>query len=227
MFSRRLLHAPLLSATETELIRLIRIKLRARRQTPKPDRTDTLKSRVTVFGDSMQKILLLLSLLPVISAAGATDYKEHNIRPGLWEVTTTSMLLALVPQIPPDQMQKLTSLAKQYGLDMPQIQNGAATSRVCITQQMADQKIPSYFHAQQSGCSIKNAVRTENSYKMDLVCTNSQLKGNGRAEGTFMTPESFSGWTIFNGSVQDRPVNEHADTTGRWISASCETAKTP
>ena len=169
--------------------------------------------------------LTLLSLLSIVSAAGATDYKEHNIRPGLWEVTTTSMLLALVPQIPPDQMQKLTSLAKQYGVDMPQIQNGAATSRVCITQQMADQEIPSYFHAHQSGCGIKNGTRTENSYKMDIVCTNTQIKGNGRAEGTFTTPESFSGWTIFNGSVQNTPVNEQADTHGRWIGASCGTAK--
>ena len=172
----------------------------------------------------MRKILLSLFLLSVVSAAGAA---ENNIRPGLWEVTTTSMLLALVPQIPPDQMQQLTSLAKQYGLEMPQIQNGAATSRVCITQQMADEKIPSYFHQNQIGCSVKNAVRTENSYTMDLVCTNPQLKGNGRAEGTFTTPESFSGWTIFKGTVQDRPVNEHADTSGRWISTSCEPVKPP
>jgi hypothetical protein len=173
-------------------------------------------------GDSMQKILLSLLLVSTVSVAGTA---ENHMRPGLWEVTTTSMLLALVPQIPPDQMQKLTSLAKQYGLDMPQIQNGAATSKVCITQQMADQKIPSYFHPNQSGCSVKNAIRTENSYKMDLVCTDSQFKGTGRAEGTFTNPESFSGWTIFNGTIQNTPVNEHADTSGRWISANCGTVK--
>lgn len=181
------------------------------------------------FGDPMRKSLISLSLLSIVSAAGAaenTESMENNVRPGLWEVTTTSMLLALVPQIPPDQMQKLTSLAKQYGLDMPRIKDGTATSKICITPQMADQKIPSYFHAYQSGCSIQNAIRTENTYKMDLVCTNPQLKGNGRAEGTFTSPESFSGWTIFNGTVQNRPINEHADTTGRWISASCATSKT-
>lgn len=181
-----------------------------------------MRFRIIVFEESMRKIFLLLSLLPPVSTVNAA---ENHIRPGLWEVTTTSMLLALVPQIPPEQMQKLTSLAKQYGLDMPQIQDGAATSRVCITQQMANEEIPSYFHVQESGCSIKNAIRTENSYKMDLVCTHSQLKGNGRAEGTFTTPERFSGWTVFNGTVQDNPVNEHADTSGRWISASCGTAR--
>ena len=100
----------------------------------------------------MQKILFSLLLVSTVSVAGTA---ENHMRPGLWEVTTTSMLLALVPQIPPDQMQKLTSLAKQYGLDMPQIQNGAATSKVCITQQMADQKIPSYFHPNQSDVVLK------------------------------------------------------------------------
>ncbi|MEO7320669.1 MAG: DUF3617 domain-containing protein [Nitrosospira sp.] len=170
----------------------------------------------------MRKILLSLSLAGMVSAAGAA---ENNIRPGLWEITTTSMLLALVPQIQPDQMQKLVTLAKQYGLEMPQIDNGVATSKVCITQQMADQKIPSYFHQNQSGCSVKNAVRTENSYKMDLVCTDPQFKGNGKAEGTFTSPESFTGWTTFNGTLQNTPVNEHADTNGRWISANCGSVK--
>ena len=180
---------------------------------------------IPLAGDPMQKIfapLLLLFLLPHFPEANSA---ENHIRPGLWEITTTSMLLALAPQIPPDQMLNLTNLAKQYGLDIPQIQDGAATSRICITQQMAEQEVPSYFHAPQLGCSIKNAIREKNSYKMDLICKDSQLKGNGRAEGTFTTPETFSGWTIFNGALQNTPVNEHADTNGRWISDNCGTAK--
>jgi hypothetical protein len=147
----------------------------------------------------------------------------NSVRPGLWEVTTTSMLLALVPRIPPDQMQQLSDLAKQYGLEIPRIENGAATSRVCITQEMANHEIPSYFHVHQTGCSVKNATRSNNSYKMDLVCTGSPVKGTGRGKGSFSTPERFSGWTVFTGTMQDRPFNEHADTSGRWIGASCET----
>jgi hypothetical protein len=173
-------------------------------------------------GDPMLKFLtplpLLLFLLPRIPEANSA---EAYIRPGLWEITTTSMLLGLMPQIPPDQMRNLTNLAKQYGLEVPQIRNGAATSRICITRQMAEQEIPSYFHAPNLGCGVKNAVREKNSYKMDLVCVDSLLKGDGRAEGTFATPETFSGWTIFNGKLQNTPVSENADTSGRWISANC------
>ena len=175
----------------------------------------------------MQKVFLSLSLFSIISIPSVTGAAENHMRPGLWEVTTSSMLLALVPRIPPDQMQQLTEIARQYGLDLPRIQDGAATSRICITQQMAEQQIPSYFYAAQAGCSIENGIRIENSYKMDLVCKHSELKGSGRAEGMFTTPETFSGWTTFTGTLQGRPVSEHADTNGRWISANCASGKKP
>ena len=173
----------------------------------------------------MQKVFLSLFLVPIISIAPVADAAENHIRPGLWEVTTSSMLLALVPRIPPAQMQQLADIARQYGLDLPRIQDGTATSRVCITRQMAEQEIPSYFRASQAGCSIENGIRIENTYKMDLVCQHSQVRGNGRAEGTFTTPESFSGWTTFSGTLQGRPVSEHADTSGQWVSANCESGK--
>ena len=152
---------------------------------------------------------------------------ENNMRPGLWEMTTTSDLLRLVPQIPPDQMQNLMNLARQNGIDMPQIQNGAAISQVCISQEMADQKIPPDFYQNQSGCTAKNATRTGNKYRLEFACDNANLKGNGTAEGTFTSPERFSGRTEFDGVAQGNPINEHADTSGRWVSAHCETAKSP
>ena len=104
-------------------------------------------------GDSMRKTLLSISLLFTVSTANSAEF---NIRPGLWEMTTKSDLLALVPRIPADQMQTLTNLAKQYGLDMPKISNGAATSEVCITQEMAKQKIPTFLNQNQyEGLTVK------------------------------------------------------------------------
>jgi hypothetical protein len=86
------------------------------------------------------------TLLPLLAASillvSAAQAAENNIRSGLWEMTTTSDLLKLVPHIPPDKMQQLRNLARQNGIDMPEIQNGAATSKVCITQEIADRKIP-------------------------------------------------------------------------------------
>ncbi|HEX8873053.1 MAG TPA: DUF3617 domain-containing protein [Nitrosospira sp.] len=159
---------------------------------------------------------LLLLLTPSLGAA------EITARPGLWEVTTTSALLGLVPEIPQDQLQKLSKLAMQYGVVMPRIQNGAATSKICVTPQMAEQKVPDYFHQRQSGCSVKKTAQTENGYKLDLICAGPEIKGSGKAEGVFTDPETFSGQTEFNGTVRGTPINDHADTSGRWIGENCK-----
>ena len=163
--------------------------------------------------------------LPFILACAFNAHAlENNMRPGLWEITTTSGLLTLAEQIPPDQMQNLAKLAKQYGFDMPAIKNGAASSKACITREMAEQKIPPYLHDRQSGCEARNAMRVENRYSADLVCASDQINGQGKTEAILTTPESFTGQTQFKGSVRGVAVDERANSSGRWISDNCGTA---
>lgn len=172
----------------------------------------------------MLRILLALVCASsfMMSTANSAD---NNMRPGLWEITTTSDLLWLAPQISPDNMQEFKDLAEQYGVDMPQIQMGEATSKVCITQEMAEQQNLPNFYQSELGCTTKNATRNGNKYRLDIVCSSPELKGNGIAEGTIASPESFLGRTQFNGVAQGVPVNEQADISGRWINSSCGTVK--
>ena len=172
----------------------------------------------------MHKSTLALAFISSLLVSIANS-AEPNMRPGLWEITTTSDLLWLVQQVPPDQMRNLKDLANEYGFDMPQIQNGAATSNTCITQEMANQNNPPDFYQNQLGCTIKNATHIGKKYKLDFVCASAQLNGNGTAEETFTSPESFAGQTKFDGTVQGNPVNERADITGRWIGAYCGAVK--
>ena len=72
--------------------------------------------------------------------------------------------------------------------------------------EMAEQDIPVYFHQAQLGCSAQNMTRTGSSYRTELVCANAQFKGNGTAEGTFTSPESFSGQTQFSGGFKAPPL---------------------
>ena len=172
----------------------------------------------------MRKILIGLTLIyPLLSTAAHAA--ENNMRPGLWQIETTSDLMLLVPHLPPEQMQGIKDIAREYGLDMPQIENGAAISQTCITQQMVDQKtLPNFYNAQ-LGCSSKNATRSGNQYKTDFVCASPDLKGNGTAEGTITSPEAFTGQTNFTGTAQGNPVNERADINGKWLNASCGAVK--
>jgi len=158
-------------------------------------------------------------LVPIANAA------ETNMRPGLWEITTTSDLLLLAQHLPPDQMQSIKDLAKDYGFEMPQIENGAAVSQACITPEMANQKMLPNFYQPQLGCTSKSATRSGNNYKVDFVCTSPELNGNGTAVGVITTPEAFAGQTNFTGEAQGAPVNERADINGKWINASCGAVK--
>ena len=172
----------------------------------------------------MRKILISFTLICPLIATTA-HAAENNMRPGLWQIETTSDLLLLVPHLPPDQMQSIKDLASEYGLEMPQIENGAAISQTCMTQAMADQKtLPNFYNAQ-LGCSSKNATRSGNNYKTDFVCDSADLKGNGTAEGTITSPEAFTGQTNFTGTAQGNPVNERADINGKWMNASCGAVK--
>lgn len=162
-------------------------------------------------------VFALISLMLSTAAKSA----EPNMRPGLWEVTTSSDLLWFVPQIPSDQMQGLKDLAKEYGVDMPQIENGSAISKTCITPEMANQKNPPGLYQNEMGCVAKNVSHVGNKFRLDFDCSNDQLKGKGSAEGTFDSTEKFTGRTTFNGDVQGNPVNEKADVSGRWLNVSC------
>lgn len=158
----------------------------------------------------------------MVSAANVT---EDNLRPGLWQITTSSDLLWLAPQISPERMRELQDLAEQYGVEMPQIQMGEATSKVCITQEMAEQQKFPIFYQSELGCETRNATRDGNKYRLDFACSGPELKGKGNAEGTITSSESFSGRTHFDGEAQGVPVNEYADISGRWVDASCGMVK--
>jgi len=167
-------------------------------------------------------LVLICASSFMVSAANARD---DNLRPGLWQITTSSDLLWLAPQISPEEMQKWKDLAEQYGVEMPQIQMGEATTRVCITQEMAEQQNLPIFYQSELGCNTKNAIREGSKYRLDFVCSSPELNGNGTAEGTITSPESFIGRTRFDGVAQGVPVNEYADISGRWVNSNCGSAK--
>ena len=165
----------------------------------------------------MRKILIgIILIAPLLTHAA-----DNNMRPGLWQIETTSDLLLLVPHIPADQMQNVKEIAEEYGLEMPQIENGAAISQTCITQQMADTKTLPNFYNTELGCVSKNATRNGNNYKTDFECNSADLKGKGTAEGTITSAQTFAGQTNFVGTAQGNPVNERADISGKWLNASC------
>lgn len=176
------------------------------------------------FRNMMYKILLVISLSFVLLIS-AVHADEYNMRAGLWEITTTSDLLLFVPHIPPAQMKNIKDLAKEYGFDMPQIENGAAISKTCVTPEMASKKILPNFYQDQSGCATENAIRDGNHYKIEFICNGAYLKGKGIAEAHLNSAESFIGQTKFTGTAQGNALDEKAEISGKWLDASCNEVK--
>lgn len=168
----------------------------------------------------MQSQIAVLSLV-ILSFATVSYAAEISIKPGLWEITTTSQLIGLASQLPPDQMQGIQDIAKEYGLEVPEIKNGAAKSTTCVTPEMAKQNIvPSTFD-NDAGCTVSNIKRSGNTYEMSYVCKNPQMEGNGVAQGTLTDSIHFSGQTTFKGTVQGNPIHDQAHIQGKWLSANC------
>jgi hypothetical protein len=177
-------------------------------------RNNFQESALSRFTTVILGVLFISGMIPALA-------EELKPRPGLWEISATNDLLALAPRIPSDQMEQLRGLARQHGFDMPRIENGAASSRICITPEMAAQNTMPDLYQQQSGCTSRNAVRNGARYSMDISCSGGQVRGSGRTEGVLESAERFSGTTMFKGTVQGNPVNEQAQTSGRWVAASC------
>lgn len=159
--------------------------------------------------------ILLFGTIPALALA------DQHVRPGLWEITTRSDLLALVPHIPQQHMQQLHDLAKRHGLKLPKIENNAVAAKICITESMARQDVPTYFYEHRSGCTVQNATRTGNRYQLELICANKHFQGNGFAQGSFINPENFSGSTEFESTVGGAPLFAAAELQGRWLGEHC------
>lgn len=167
-----------------------------------------------------------LILATALIEASAATTEAYDMKAGTWEITTSSDLLHLVPRIPADQMAQIKNLASEYGFELPDVQNGAAISKTCITPEMAQQETLPNLYQSQAGCTTKNANRNGNHYQLEFSCSNADLNGNGTAVGDLTSAETFTGKTTFNGTLQGNKVNETAQIKGRWLNDTCETPAT-
>lgn len=159
--------------------------------------------------------VLLCSLLSL-----STAWAAGQMKPGLWEMTMQSDALKNMPQIPPEQMEQM----RKMGVNVPQITNGGMVTKVCITKQMADDYAPG-MEQNETGCQSKNYQRSGNSYSVDIVCNGPDMKGQGKAKGSFNGDTSFTSSYDFKGTMDGEPFNQRQETKGKWLGADCGNVK--
>lgn len=167
----------------------------------------------------MRKFAVPLLLCPLLSISFSAQ-AETAMKPGLWEMTMKSDAIKNMPKIPPEQMEQM----RKMGVNVPQMQNGAMVTKVCITKQMAESQTPG-VEKNEMGCETKNYKRSGNSYSADIVCNGADMKGEGKAKGTFAGDQSFTSTYDFKGTMHGQPVNQHHESSGKWLGADCGSVK--
>lgn len=163
----------------------------------------------------MLKIATTTLAASLVLAAHA--HAAGNMKPGLWEITTQSDAMQSMPKIPPEQIERM----RKMGVDVPQLQNGAIVSKVCITPEMAQRE--QWPRPEQDGkdCTTGAPQTQGNGYTADIVCNGPNVKGKGTVKASFTGNTSFSSSTSFNGTAGGRPIKDHSVTSGKWLAADC------
>lgn len=168
----------------------------------------------------MRKFAVPLLLCPLLTFAVAA-HAASQMKPGLWEMTMKSDAIKDMPKISPEQMEQM----RKMGVTMPQMQDGAMVTKVCITKEMAESSQAPGVEKNEMGCETKNYQKSGNSYSADIVCNGADMKGNGKVKGTYSGDSAFSSTYDFKGAVHGQPVNQHHESSGKWLSADCGNVK--
>lgn len=162
----------------------------------------------------MRKSAIPLLLFSMLSASAIA---ESQMKPGLWEMTMKSDAMKNMPKIPPEQMEQM----RKMGVAVPQMQDGAMVTKVCITKQMTESNAPPGMDKNEMGCQTKNMQQGSSSYSADIVCNSAQMKGEGKVKGTFSGDTAFTSTYDFKGMMHGQPVSQRHENSGKWLGADC------
>lgn len=157
--------------------------------------------------------ILLFTLLSASAAGGAAG----QTKAGLWEMTVKSDAMKHMPKLSPEQMEQM----RKMGINMPQMKDDGMVTKVCISKEMAERDTLPEMTDKANGCQTRNMQRSGSSYSMEVVCDGPEMKGEGKAKGTFSGNESFTSTYDFKGTVHGQPVSQHHETSGKWLGADC------
>jgi Protein of unknown function (DUF3617) len=171
----------------------------------------------------MRKVSRFILSLPMLSAA-AFAWAAGQTKPGLWEMTIRSDAMKNMPKMSPEQMEQMEQM-RRMGINMPQMQGNGMVTKVCISKEMAESDELPAMAQKEAGCQVRNMQRNAGGYSMDIVCDGSGMKGEGKAKGSFSGDSSFASTYDFKGTMHGQPVDQHHETSGKWLSADCGNIK--
>jgi len=159
----------------------------------------------------MKKIgLALVALVSVPEIAFAGHGKA-----GLWHVSTTMDMGGV--QMPPEARGRM----KAMGVKMPSAQT--FNTQICMTQADADSDKPPPM-GRDTGCTAHIVSQTSSAMTSETVC-NGEMKGTGRVQIAYSSPEHYAGSYSFKGVVHGHEMNTTSSFKGDWVKPDCGAVK--
>ena len=162
--------------------------------------------------------IVLLGYCFVAPLAVAAD--KLDVKPGLWEITSTHQISGIPPmpkewqdKVTPEQRAAMETAFKKEAEKGPQTD----TERECITKQEAEQP----FDVGDARDCTQTVVRTtRTTQEVRLSCTG-EFKGTGVLRVTTPTPETMSGLLDLQLGDGKDAMKVHSQLKVRWLGPDC------
>ena len=164
----------------------------------------------------------------------ACAVQAQNMKPGLWEVSSTmggnprmddamAKMQAQLASMPPEQRKMVEDMMAKKGVAMSG--GGAAgagfTAKACITKEMAEKHdVP---RQQRGDCTNTAPERTATGMKFTYTCTNPPSSGEGQV--TYLGNDAYTMKMKITRVTQGQPEVTNMDATGKWLSVDCGDVK--
>jgi len=178
------------------------------------------------------KVIFALAAFSLV-ALGMTD--TINIKPGLWEVTTTTQTKGTPPMSAEEKAEMEKAMAKmtperraqmEAALKAAQSGNSRPTVRKsCITKE--DLSKPFAFDAgKDDGSCTRTIIKsTSSEQEVRMDCTNKTRKSSGTVRVVAANPESWNGTMDATVSDTGGTMVLKSSFSGKWLGAACGDVK--
>ena len=169
------------------------------------------------------RILLGLAFLWALPSWTADAVQPLDVKPGLWETTTTTEMSGL-PPMPADLLAKMApeQRAKMEAAMKARAAQGAKTTtrRTCWTKEELSKPL-TFGDDNDKSCKSTLISSSRSKQEARLECTNETANRSGDVHIEAINPENLKGSMQMTVAGGGRTMNINLGFTGKWIGSSC------
>jgi hypothetical protein len=168
--------------------------------------------------------IFIVTLSFSLALHAADKFQPLNIKPGLWEVTTTETTNEL--PIPAGILQKLTPEQRtriEERIEARKSESGRIiTKKQCLTREQIDHGIP--FGVQAKSCTRTVVTSRLTEVEMQVQCLEHGVNTEGTVQIEVLSSENVKGSTRFSKNQENAP-GPPSTFTAKWIGPVCTPSK--